>query len=82
MDKAQTEASMPPMVVKHELLRGITAQLDELFQLGSRLTGLNSSTKRGRSRIELASPMQENASAVLKRRSKSRAKPRHLMRGS
>lgn len=82
MNKEHKEAYVPPMLVKHELLRGITAQLDELFRLGSRLTGLTSSTKRGHSRTELGSPVRENASAVLKSRSKSRVSSRRLMRGS
>lgn len=82
MNKEHKEAYVPPMLVKHELLRGITAQLDELFQLGSRLTGLTSSTKPEHSRTELASPVQEHPSAVLKRRSKRRVSSHRLMRGN
>ncbi len=82
MNKEHKEAYVPPMLVKHELLRGITAQLDELFQLGSRLTGLTSSTKPEPSTPELAPPVQDHPSPLLNRRSDPRVSSLRLMRGN
>ena len=38
LDKKQKEAYVRPMLVKHGILRDLTAQFDEWFQDGSRLT--------------------------------------------
>lgn len=45
MNKKQKEVYLLPMLVKHGILRDITAQFGELFQDGSRLTDLSENEK-------------------------------------
>lgn len=45
MNKKQKDVYWPPMLVKHGILRDLTAQFGELFQDGRRLTDLSENEK-------------------------------------
>jgi hypothetical protein len=52
MDKKQKESYSPPMLVKHGILRDMTAQFDELIQVDRLPVGISAQTRRVTTAIE------------------------------